>query len=166
VPKGLGTLLPFLRIPMNLPSFIFTLDEIPCFFPRRHPSFEGLGILVPHSDIPGRLTGGASLPGSGSVKDDLLVFAQSGKFRLEFPEGNRALQLHLAEAAFIFISADQQESSRLQPLADLLRADTLDTHFSTLTAIQVIQAPTRTGGLWFIVLFIRLHENRSRFGMV
>ena len=92
-------------------SCIVIFDGIPRFFPGRHSSLEGLGILVTHFDIPGRLPGGASLPMSGSVKDDLLAFAQSGKFRLEFPEGNRALQLHLPESVFILISADQQKPS-------------------------------------------------------
>jgi len=113
-------------------SSIIIFDRIARFFPSRYPTFEGLGIPIPHSDIPGRLPGGASLPKSGSVKNDLLVLGQGGKLGLKVAEGNRALQLHLSEAAFILISADQQKPSRFQPLADLLRADTLDIHFSPI----------------------------------
>jgi hypothetical protein len=120
-----------------IPSFFFFFNGVPRFFPSRYPSFEGLGILVPHSDKPGRLTGGGPLTRSGSVKDNLLVFAQSGKFRLKSPEGNSTLELHLSEPAFIFISADQQKSPRFQSPVGLLRADTLYTHFSPLPAIQV-----------------------------
>ena len=113
-------------------SCIVLFDGIPHFFPSRHPTFEGLDIPVPQSDIPGRLPGGAPLHGSASVENDLLVLGQGEKPGLKVAEGNRALQLHLSEAAFILISADQQKPSRFQTLAGFLRTDTLDTHFSPL----------------------------------
>jgi hypothetical protein len=90
---------------MLTPSLFF-FDGVSRLYPRRHPAFEGFDIPVPHSDVSGRLTGGASLPGSGSVEDNFLVFAQSGKSGLKFPEGNRSLQLYLFEPAIIFVGAD------------------------------------------------------------
>ena len=62
---------------------------------------------------------------------------------LKLAEGNRTLQLHLSKAAFIFISADEQEFTRFQSPVDLLRADALDIHFSPLIAIHIFQPPAQ-----------------------
>lgn len=82
-------------------------DGIPGVFPCLNTSQEGLGVLISHSDVFGRLTGSARLFGSGAIEDNFLVLGQGGKFGFKLIEGNCTLELQPLKLCIILIGANQ-----------------------------------------------------------
>ena len=82
-------------------------DGIPRLFPRLNTPQEGLGVLIPHFNVFGCLTGSAGLFGSGAIEDNFLVLGQGGKFGFKLIEGNCSLELQPLELCIILIGANQ-----------------------------------------------------------
>jgi hypothetical protein len=83
-------------------------DTVSCPLPTLDAAIKGFSVLIPHLDIVGCLTGSARFFGSGSVKDNLLVFRKGRKFGFEFVEGDRSFELQIFEPFIIFIGADEK----------------------------------------------------------
>jgi len=67
----------------NLPS----IDHgVTCFFPCLNTSFEAFYVLVSLLEAEDSLTGSTRFFGSGTVKNDLLIFCQRGQLGLELVE--------------------------------------------------------------------------------
>jgi hypothetical protein len=76
-------------------------------FPGLNTPQEGLGILIPHFNVFGCLTGSARLFGSGAIEHNFLVLGQGWKFGYKLIEGNCSLELQPLELCIIVVGADQ-----------------------------------------------------------
>ncbi len=78
---------------MNFRDMILANDTVSCLLPTLDATIKSFGVLIPHLDVSGCLTGSARFFGSASVKDNLLVFRKGRKFGFEFVEGDRSFEL-------------------------------------------------------------------------
>jgi hypothetical protein len=80
---------------------------IPGLFPSFYATFDENGPAIAFFEIFRCLTDSGSIIGSGAIKDDFLIFRQSGKSRFELNQRDGALQLHPPAGLFILVGADQ-----------------------------------------------------------
>jgi hypothetical protein len=102
--------IPWISLPGTVGHFVSG------FFPGIRAVNHERRLAEPFADILYCLTDSGAVVGSGAVKDDFLIFRQSGTFRFRPGQRDRSLPLHLPACFFVTISTDQKGLSGCRPL--------------------------------------------------